>query len=100
MIRPAYLIKGDNVGIVAPAGIVKETDIEPAVEILKDWGLKIIKGRYLFEKSGFFAGTDKQRIEDFQAMLDNPYIRAVFCARGGYGIIRNIAHLPESLPEM
>ena len=96
MIRPAYLQNGDHVGIVAPAGIIKETDIEPAIKILQDWGLKIIKGRYLFEKSGFFAGTDQQRLEDFQAVLDNPDIRAVFCARGGYGIIRIIEQLDFS----
>ncbi|MBN2212948.1 MAG: LD-carboxypeptidase [Bacteroidales bacterium] len=93
MIRPPYLNNGDHVGIVAPAGIVSKSDIEPATGILQDWGLKIIKGRYLFEKKGFFAGTDRQRLEDFQNMLDNPDIRAIFCARGGYGIIRILEKL-------
>ena len=93
MIRPTYLKDGDHIGIVAPAGIVNEADIKPAIGILQDWGLKIIKGKYLFEKNGFFAGTDQQRLEDFQNMLDNPDIKAIFCARGGYGIIRIIEKL-------
>ncbi len=93
MIRPSYLKKGDHVGIVAPAGIVKNTEIEPAIGILKEWGLQPVKGKHLFEMHGFFAGTDYQRLEDFQQMLDNPDIRAIFCARGGYGIIRIIEKL-------
>jgi muramoyltetrapeptide carboxypeptidase len=93
MIRPSFLIYGDRVGIVAPAGIINEADILPAIGILQDWGLKIIKGRYLFERNGFFAGSDQQRLEDCQAMLDNPGIRAIFFARGGYGIIRIIKQL-------
>ena len=93
MIRPSYLENGDQVGIVAPAGIVKETDINTAIGIFKEWGLKTITGKHLFEKCGFFAGTDQQRYEDFQTMLDNPDIKAIFCARGGYGIIRIIEKL-------
>jgi muramoyltetrapeptide carboxypeptidase len=97
MIRPSYLKNGDHVGIMAPAGIVEETDIEPAIKILQEWGLKTIKGKYLFENNGFFAGTDQQRLEDFQIMLDNPDIKAIFCARGGYGSVRIIEKLDFTL---
>ena len=93
MIRPSYLKNGDHVGVVAPAGIVNEKDVDTALGIFKEWGLKTITGKHLFERSGFFAGTDQQRYEDFQAMLDDPDIKAIFCARGGYGIIRIIEKL-------
>lgn len=93
MIRPMFLKKGSKVGILSPAGIVKLTEIEPAVNILQDWGFDVVKGKYLYEQYNFFAGTDEQRTEDFQNMLDNPEIRAIFCSRGGYGIIRIIDKL-------
>lgn len=95
--QPAYLKKGDAVGIVAPAGIVNSEDIEPAVEILKEWGLNVVKGRNLYQKFNFFAGTDTQRISDFQNMLDNKEIKAIFFARGGYGSIRIIDKLDFKL---
>lgn len=90
---PEYLNEGDKIGIISPAGIVKEADIEPAIRILMDWGLKVDKGKYLYEQHNFFAGTDSQRLEDFQNMLDNPELRAIFCSRGGYGIIKLIDKL-------
>lgn len=92
-IQPPYLKKGDQVGIIAPAGIVKPEDIEPAIKILEEWGLKVNKGKHLYRSFHFFAGTDEQRLNDFQTMINDENIRAVFFARGGYGIIRLIEKL-------
>jgi muramoyltetrapeptide carboxypeptidase len=93
MIRPSYLRKGDSIGITAPAGCLMEKEIEPAVEIIKSWGLKVEYGRYLFRKRHSFAGTDNQRASDLQEMMDNPEIKAIICARGGYGTVRIISRL-------
>ncbi|MBN2613508.1 MAG: LD-carboxypeptidase [Bacteroidales bacterium] len=96
MIRPPHLTEGSKVGIVSPAGIVSKSDIEPAIKILKDWGLKTLRGKHLYGKYNFFAGKDTERLDDLQHMLDDPGIRAIFCSRGGYGIIRLIDKLDFS----
>jgi muramoyltetrapeptide carboxypeptidase len=93
MIRPPFLQQGDTIGIVAPASYVTETELRPAVELISAWGLKIIFGNHVFKRRNSFAGTDTQRAHDFQAMLDNPVIKAIICARGGYGSIRIINQL-------
>ncbi len=90
MITPAYLHKGDRVAIVAPARKVTPAEIEPAIRKLGGWGLYVIPGQHLFDSYNQFAGDDRVRTADLQQMLDNDDIRAIFCARGGYGLVRII----------
>lgn len=88
-LRPAPLQKGDTLAIVAPAGVVKnETNIHRAVALAESWGLTVVLGKQVFEKNHHFAGTDAQRLSDLQWALDAPSIKAIWCARGGYGSIR------------
>lgn len=95
MIRPSYLKPGDTVAIVAPAGILKQdTDvIENTKTLLKGWGLEVVFGTHLQTKAHHFAGSDAQRASDLQLALDNPNIKAIWCARGGYGTLRIIDDL-------
>lgn len=93
MLTPQYLQTGDKVVIVAPAGKTEKEKIEYAVKILNEWGLEVILGKNIFNVHHQFAGTDKERLNDLQEMLDNPDIKAIFCARGGYGTIRIIDKL-------
>jgi len=95
MIKPDFLKAGDTVSIVAPSGLLnnREKEINQAKTLLKSWGLNVVIGKYVFNKSGHFAGTDNQRAEDFQKALDNPNIKAIWCARGGYGTVRMIDKL-------
>lgn len=92
-ITPPLLKEGDRVGIVAPARKVSEREIEPAVKLLQSWGLVVEFGKHLFGDYNQFSGTDQERASDFQLMLDNPDIKAIFCARGGYGSIRLLNHI-------
>lgn len=87
---PSYLKKGDTVAIVAPAGILKnrKTVINNAKKLVESWGLKVVYGRNMFNQNNHFAGTDDERCQDFQDALDNPNIKAIWCARGGYGSVR------------
>ena len=95
MIRPAYLKIGDTVAILAPAGVLKEDleVIDNTKILLKSWGLKVVFGKHLETKANHFAGSDSQRAIDFQWALDQPNIKAIWCARGGYGTLRIIDEL-------
>ncbi|MEM9077630.1 MAG: LD-carboxypeptidase [Bacteroidota bacterium] len=97
-IRPPYLNPGDTVAIVAPAGILKnrEKSISKAMEILSSWGLHAVLGKHLYAKNNHFAGTDEQRAEDFQNAMDDPSVKAIWCARGGYGSMRILDKLDFS----
>ncbi len=92
LIQPNYLKQGDSIAIVAPAGILKNKNeaINKAKELAEGWGLKVLIGKNVFNQNNHFAGTDKERGEDFQKVLDNPNIKAIWCARGGYGSVRII----------
>ncbi len=93
MTTPPYLHKGDKIGIVAPARWVAPEEIEPALKVFESWGLVVVRGQNLYSRYHQFAGTDEQRAADMQAMLDNGSIRAIICARGGYGTVRIIDRL-------
>lgn len=93
MLRPPYLKSGDVIGIVAPASYVTEEDVLPSLEMIHSWGLRARLGRHLFGCRNSFSGTDAQRSSDFQEMIDNEEVRAIWCARGGYGCLRIIGRL-------
>ncbi|KAA5547552.1 S66 peptidase family protein [Adhaeribacter rhizoryzae] len=79
---------GDKVAIVALARKVDFADLEPGINILESWGLQVVLGKTLYESFHQFAGPDEIRLADFQTMLDDPEIKAIFSARGGYGTTR------------
>ncbi len=90
MIRPAYLKQGDKVAIVSPAGRIDKSLIDNAVRILSGWNLEVVTGKNTCNKHNQFAGTDAERLEDLQQMINDKEIKAVFASRGGYGTIRII----------
>src|SRR5690606_8100248 len=92
MNTPAFLKKGDKVAIVCPASYIKG-DIDVALRILGDWGLHVTVGNSVTSQFHQFAGTDELRRQDIQTALDDPEIKAVFAARGGYGTVRIIDQL-------
>ena len=95
LVTPPYLKKGDTIAILAPAGILKgraET-IQKAKALAESWGLNVVLGKNLFNQNNHFAGTDEERTEDFQWALDNPNIKAIWAARGGYGSVRLLDRL-------
>lgn len=90
IIKPPFLKKNDTIGIVSTARKLQEEDINKALEIFRSWGLKVKTGKYLFNAHHQFAGTDAERLEDIQSMIDDAEIKAIICARGGYGSTRII----------
>jgi muramoyltetrapeptide carboxypeptidase len=91
--RPPYLSKGDTIGITCPAGYISSEDAAPAISQLKAWGYEVESGRTIGKRDFTFGGTDDERRADLQEMLDNRKIKAILCARGGYGVVRIIDKL-------
>lgn len=90
---PPYLKSGDTIGITSPAGYITLADIQPAVQQLQGWGFNIKVGSTIGKRDFTFGGTDEERSADFQAMMDDHSVKAILCARGGYGAVRIIDKL-------
>lgn len=90
LVSPPYLQKGDTIAIVAPAGILKnrQATIVKAKKLAESWGLHVNIGNNIYNNNYHFAGTDNERAKDFQTALDDPSIKAIWAARGGYGSVR------------
>jgi muramoyltetrapeptide carboxypeptidase len=87
---PPYLKKGDTVAIVCTARKFFPEEAKPAIDLLESWGLKVKLGKTIGLDSCQLGGTDTERAADFQDQLDNDNIKAIWCARGGYGTVRII----------
>lgn len=88
MLYPDFLQKGDKVGIIAPASQVEASQIEFGIEILQHWSLEVIVGKNVFKPYFQFAATLQERYEDFIRFWKDESIKAIICARGGYGVVQ------------
>lgn len=93
VIIPPYLKPGDTIGITCPAGYILQKDIEPAMEQMKSWGFTVKVGDTVGKRDFTFGGSDADRAADFQQMMDDPTVKAIMCARGGYGFVRIVDRL-------
>jgi len=96
MKTPKPLRPGDQVAIVSTARKIKRSEIEYAISLLKRWGLVPVLGKTIGSQEHQYAGNDVARAADFQEHMDSDAIRAIWCARGGYGTVRVIDHLDFS----
>lgn len=88
---PPYLEKGDTIGIVCPSGYLPVEKISDCLRILnEDWGFTTKVGKTVGNQFNYFSGTDEERLDDFQQMLDDDQVKAIMCGRGGYGVSRII----------
>ncbi len=90
MITPEFLQKGDTIGILATARKADLASVQPAIKLLESWGLHVVIGKTIGKEENQLAGPDWLRATDFQEMLDNPKIKAIWAAKGGYGTVRII----------
>jgi muramoyltetrapeptide carboxypeptidase len=91
---PPYLKPGDTIGLVAPAGFMPFEKMQTCIETLQNWGYNLSFGNTTHSQSqNYFSGTDDERLADLQQMLDDKNIKAVLCARGGYGLSRIVDKL-------
>ena len=83
---PPYLQKGDTIGLVCPAGYMMMEKVQTCINTLKDWGYQVKIGSTVGGNSeNYFSGTKEERLKDLQSMLDADEVKAILCARGGYG---------------
>jgi muramoyltetrapeptide carboxypeptidase len=94
--KPPALRKGDLIGVVAPAGAVKNDDLNAGIRRLEELGYRILVGRSVRRTTRYLAGRDAERAADLMEMFANPDVRAVVAARGGYGTSRVIPLLDPS----
>lgn len=91
---PPCLKRGDSIGLVAPAGFMPMEKMHACIETLESWGYSVVLGATTQSTSStYFSGTDAERLADLQQLLDDKNIKAILCARGGYGTSRIIDHL-------
>ncbi|MCO1594220.1 LD-carboxypeptidase [Micromonospora sp. RHAY321] len=88
VLRAPALAPGDRVRVVSPGGTPNPANMARGIEILRSWGLEVELGAHVFARYGYLAGTDEQRLADLNAAFNDPGVRGVFAARGGYGTQR------------
>jgi muramoyltetrapeptide carboxypeptidase len=89
-ITPPYLKQDDTIGILCPSGYMSFDKAQKCIDVLQQWGFRVEAGKTLGNQHNYFSGTDEERLNDLQKMLDDKNIKAIFCARGGYGLSRII----------
>ena len=83
--KPAPLRSGDVIGVVAPAAAVDEANLEAGVRLIEGAGFRVRIGAGVRRKTGYLAGTDRDRLADLRDMFCDRDVKAIFAARGGYG---------------
>src|SRR5258708_31673598 len=83
--KPPALRPGDTIGVIAPGSAVPRESLELGVARLESLGYRVRYRPDICEADGTFAGEHERRTAELLEMLEDPEIRAVFCARGGYG---------------
>jgi muramoyltetrapeptide carboxypeptidase len=84
-IKPPALRAGDNIGIVAPASYFKREDFDAGCAALRKLGYNPVYDQSIFDRDLYFAGTVERRALELQSMFVRDDVKAIICARGGYG---------------
>ncbi len=84
-IKPNALKPGDTVAVVAPAAAIEREHLERGVNVLAAMGFRVKVSERLLARSGILAGDDRERASELRECFADPEVKAIFCARGGYG---------------
>lgn len=93
MHKPNALSEGDLIYIVSPAKSIEAQQINHAKKTMEDWGYKVEISKHASNRCNYFSGSDNERLSDLQKVLDDPKVKAIVCARGGYGSVRILDQL-------
>ena len=97
LLKPPRLRAGDTIGVISPAGPVPESELMPGIGFLKSRGFGVMLAPHVLDVEDYLAGRDADRLSDLHALMRRPEIRAIFCARGGYGCMRLLMDLDYDL---
>ncbi len=96
-IKPPRLNPGDEIGLIAPAGPVAPTELSPGIDLLTAMGYGVCLSAHLYHRKEYLAGEDDTRLQDLHSMFRNDKVKAIFCARGGYGSLRLLSKIDYDL---
>jgi muramoyltetrapeptide carboxypeptidase len=96
MIQAPPLQAGDRVGITCPAGAIPIEKVQNIIKRLESWGYQVVVGETVGQEHFYFSAPDTVRKNELQSMMDDPTIKAIICARGGYGVSRIVYDLDFS----
>jgi len=97
IIMPPVLEPGDTIALICPSGYMVPEKAQTCIDTLRRWGYTVRTGATLNSHSeNYFSGTDEERLADLQEALDDPSVKAILCARGGYGLSRIIDRIDFS----
>lgn len=85
---PPALRPGDTIAILPTARAIVADELRDGIALAESWGLNVRLGAGVGRKHFQQAGTDAERAADLQAAIDDPTVKAIWCARGGYGTVR------------
>jgi muramoyltetrapeptide carboxypeptidase len=97
LLRPPALSPGDTIGIVAPAGAVDRVEFAAGEARLEELGVKLAYSDGIFQRDMYFAGDARRRVDELHNMFRAPEVKAIICARGGYGTNHLLPHLSFDL---
>ena len=87
-VKPFRLKQGDRIGVLAPAGPVAKEELQAGIEALEALGFPVVLSHHALSREGYLAGEDELRLHDLHAMFQDERVKAILCARGGYGVLR------------
>ncbi|MGL1932435.1 MAG: LD-carboxypeptidase [Desulfotalea sp.] len=94
MITPSFLKPGDTIGVIAPAGQIRDKElVYNGVRLLKEFGVNVVIPRELWPGKAYLSDTDENRAKEFQQMWVDDNIDAIICLRGGFGVLRILPFL-------
>ena len=96
-ILPPALRPGDTIAIIPTARAIYADELRDGIALAESWGLRVKLGAGIGRKAYQQAGTAEERAADLQAALNDPEVRAICCARGGYGTVHLLEHLDLSV---
>ncbi|MEX0878445.1 MAG: LD-carboxypeptidase [Thermoanaerobaculia bacterium] len=92
-VHPPRLRPGATIGVAAVSGPVDGARLFAGVSALERRGYRVVLASNVLARTGFLAGSDRERADGYRELLRNPDVDAIFFARGGYGSVRILPHL-------
>lgn len=97
LLKPHPLKKGEKIGVVAPAGSVKDEQLASGVEALRRAGFNVELAQGILDRKGYLAGEAENRAKALEGFFQREDVAAIFCARGGFGTVQLLPFLDSRM---